>query len=674
MTPHRPAVRSFALAVFAAFIISVSAASLVAQVNAVPFVNQPLVPTSAAPGSTSLTLTVNGAGFVPASVVNWNGTPLSTTYVGVNQVQATVPSSALAAASTASVTVSSPGPGGGTSNVVPFTVSVATDSLSFAKSTIRVGDNPGDVVVADFNNDGKADLAIINQNQPDSRCYHYGGVGTISVFLGNGDGTFSAKSTLCFFDGFGTTALPQLVAGDFNGDGKVDLVAGYLAFGASSLQFFMGNGDGTFTGSGIDAAFDGSFQTVIDGDFNQDGKLDLAFPAYGGDEPLIIALLGNGDGTFPSASGYGPLAGVSLATGDFNRDGILDLAVSDGQDSLAILLGNGNGSFTPAATQPAATGNVTAVTAGDFNGDGILDLALAGSSTLTILQGNGDGTFTPLSGEPSIPQSSFVTTSDLNGDGKLDLVFCAANAISILLGNGDGTFQSGVSYAVGSGPFAVGVGDFNGDGRLDLAVTNSSSNTVSILSQTVAAPKVAVTLAAGQGPIYVNEPATFTAAVSAKPFFPTGSVTFKQGGTILGTVPLVNGQASLTTVLAKAGVLSITANYSGDQNYHGASSRPVQQVVNKYLTSIVLTSTPNPAGQGQAVSFTATVSSPGPTPTGRVQFVSGGASLGSAIVGNSVATITKSNLPPGTLRVTATYYGDAASDGTTSQVLQQVVN
>ena len=151
MTPHRPAVRSFALAVFAAFIISVSAASLVAQVNAVPFVNQPLVPTSAAPGSTSLTLTVNGAGFVPASVVNWNGTPLSTTYVGVNQVQATVPSSALAAASTASVTVSSPGPGGGTSNVVPFTVSVATDSLSFAKSTIRVGDNPGDVVVADFN-------------------------------------------------------------------------------------------------------------------------------------------------------------------------------------------------------------------------------------------------------------------------------------------------------------------------------------------------------------------------------------------------------------------------------------------------------------------------------------------------------------------------------------------
>ena len=100
------------------------------------------------------------------------------------------------------------------------------------------------------------------------------------------------------------------MAGDFNGDGKVDLVAGYLAFGASSLQIFMGNGDGTFTGSGIDAAFDGSFQTVIDGDFNQDGKLDLAFPAYRREPPLIIALLGNGDGTFPSASGYGPLAGV----------------------------------------------------------------------------------------------------------------------------------------------------------------------------------------------------------------------------------------------------------------------------------------------------------------------------------------------------------------------------
>jgi hypothetical protein len=182
--------------------------------------------------------------------------------------------------------------------------------------------------------------------------------------------------------------------------------------------------------------------------------------------------------------GGGP---VGLVTGDFNNDGILDLALigvyAEGLSGpVAILLGNGDGTFTLAEPQPSVTlVNPVWATAGDFNG----------SNALTILLGNGDGTFTQVSGEPALPQfSNFVTTADLNGDGKLDLVFsnscgysCTANTISIFLGNGDGTFQPGFSEAVGNDPQAIGVGDFNGDGRLDLAVTNSSDNTISILLQ-----------------------------------------------------------------------------------------------------------------------------------------------------------------------------------------------
>ncbi len=224
MVSSRSLVRSLAFLVLAAFILP--AANLAAQpVNPIPFVNQPLVPTNVAPGSPELALTVNGTQFVPTLVVNWNGTPLSTAFVNVHQLVADVHASALASASTASVTVSSPAPGGGTSSAIPFTIRTPAASVAFTTSTISTGLNPGGVVSADFNNDGKSDLAIVNQDQPDATCYtpEYDNVGTISILLGNGDGTFSNRTTLCFPQlGLGDYGLPQLVAGDFNGDGKME--------------------------------------------------------------------------------------------------------------------------------------------------------------------------------------------------------------------------------------------------------------------------------------------------------------------------------------------------------------------------------------------------------------------------------------------------------------------
>jgi hypothetical protein len=294
-----------------AIVLVLLSTTLFAQsTNSIPFVDQPLVPTSVRPGSPGLTLTVHGAGFVSNSVVKWNGSPLSTTFVGSHQLEAVVPKSDLASARIASVTVSSPAPGGGTSNAVPFTITTPTKSLAFATSTIPVGLNPAGIIVADFNNDGKPDLAVVNQNQIDSTRYNTPGlipsyaVGTISILLGNGDGTFSNESTLCFPNLEFEYGLPQLVAGDFTGDGKVDLVASYEAVQEFYLMMFMGNGDGTFTNGDSDIGPGSSSGSAIAGDFNRDGKLDLAFQ-YEGDFSLLFVDFGNGDGTFTGGWEWG---------------------------------------------------------------------------------------------------------------------------------------------------------------------------------------------------------------------------------------------------------------------------------------------------------------------------------------------------------------------------------
>ena len=672
--------RIYTLIVFAAFVLP---GLLEAQaVNPIPFVNQPLAPSSVTPGSPELALTVNGTGFVSTSVVKWNGAPLGTAFVNAHQLVADVPASAFAAAGTVSVTVSSPTPGGGTSNAVLFTVTTPTGSVAFTTSTIAAGLNPGGIVVADFNHDGKADLAFVNQNQPDSTCYTpgWGNVGTISILLGNGDGTFSNESTLCFpQSGLGDVAGPQLVAGDFNGDGNLDLIASFDSEGLWSFAVFTGNGDGTFASPGAFDLFDG-IREVIAADFNRDGMLDLAFPAVQVDFFSIFVALGNGDGTFPNVSGLSNfLNGYSLAAGDFNNDGILDLAVV-GASNVIILMGNGDATFTVVASQPSVTlASPTSVTTGDFNGDGMLDLAIAdaGSTSFTVLQGNGDGTFTQVGGQPPLPDfSNFVTASDFNGDGKLDLVFSSApNTLSIYLGNGDGTFTAGLIQSMDYAPYGVGVGDFNEDGRLDLAVTNADNNTVSILLQAPTAPRrVSITLASGLSSLYVDQPVTYAAVVSANRTMPTGSVVFKRGATILGTVPLAYGQASFTTAFTAAGTFPIVASYSGDQNYHTRNSNIVKQTVNKNPTSALLSSSANPSPRGQPVTFTATVNSAGPVPSGKVIFKNGSTTMGVQSLVDGVATLTKSNLPRGTFSITAIYDGDKASLNSTSSVQTQVIN
>jgi hypothetical protein len=664
---------------------------LLAQSNPVPLLNQPLVPTSVAPGSPGLTLTVNGTGFVSTSVVNWNGDPLCTTFVNFHQLVVDVPSSDLASASTASVTVSNPAPGGGTSNAVPFTITSRTSSLTFVNSTLPVGTDPQGIVVADFNGDGKSDLAVFNYCGSLPSCE--GDVnGSFSILLGNGDGTFTLKSTLS------PTGYPiSGLAGDFNNDGKLDLavISESDCMGCASITIYLGNGDGTFT-EHENFSTDGVFHAIVAADFNRDGNLDLAVSYDADGFSDVAVLLGNGDGTF-QADGLdnflseNELFVSSLVVGDFNNDGIIDLALvgAGGQTTggvelgpLSIFLGNGDGTFTAATSQPSVTVvDPVSMTAGDFNGDGNLDLAIAdaGSTAVTILTGNGNGTFTQVSGEPSLPQfSNFVTTTDLNGDGKLDLVFsrscgtgCTAKTISIFLGKGDGTFRPGFSETVGNAPQSVAIGDFNGDGRLDLAVANSADNTITIMLQTGASTTV---VSASANPAAYQQPITLSARVTpVNGGSATGTVTFFDGTNKLGTASLNDNNANLTGVILATGSHMITAIYTGGNDVRGSRSVVLTEVVNPAMTSTSLISSANPIAPNQSVIYTATVTSQyGGATTGTVSFKDGKVAVTVPLSGGT-ATLSETYLSAGAQSVTATYSGDTNNASSTSSALMEYV-
>ncbi len=274
----------------------------------------------------------------------------------------------------------------------------------------------------------------------------------------------------------GTGNFPYFVAvGDFNGDGIPDLAV--INLYDSTVTILLGTGGGAFQPAPNSPITVGRGTiSVAVGDFNGDGIPDLA--VVNSTDNTVAILLGNGDGTFRAAPNS-PITGVSsfcVVVGDFNGDGKLDLIVPNG-NTVTVLLGNGDGSFTPAATSSATLGNLPdSAAVGDFNGDGKPDLAVANyhDGTVSILLGNGDGTFTEAPYSPVTVGNGPrpIALVDSRGIGKLDLVTLNSYTVAILLGNGDGTFQPPATI-VGTSSVPVGsfaVGDFNEDGIPDLAV------------------------------------------------------------------------------------------------------------------------------------------------------------------------------------------------------------
>jgi Bacterial Ig-like domain (group 3)/FG-GAP-like repeat/FG-GAP repeat len=658
---------------------------------------------------------------------------------------------------------------------------------------------PAAVSIDDVNGDGKVDLIVGGSDITPA------GTAGLEVLLGNGDGTFNAAVA-----SGGVNNVFAVATGDFNGDGKKDLVL-------SAGQILLGNGDGTFAPPAftltLTAAAGGFPVAPVVGDFNNDGKLDIATNA--GNTNLLSVFLGNGDGTFTTGPSYAGVYGTfSLAASDLDGDGNLDLIAGiansgvygpdlNSGGSFEVLMGNGDGTFqaAPAFLNTATTTSVgmPIFAAGDFNGDGKPDLlGVSGyPAALVFLAGDGAGHFalTKTSAETG---PTLLAAADMNGDGKLDAVYADNNAasVAVALGNGDGTFAAGTDYAVPNNTtlMNIAVSDVNGDGKPDVVITaeNATTNPASAtglyvyLNQgdgTLLAPAIIdipsspgalaigdlngdgkpdivltnspfATGVAGNLLVYLgNGDGTFRTAVSypagysstglaiadvnndGKPDLVFGSEDQTSSIATLNVLP-GNGDGTFGTAIASplssTGTTNlVVADFDGDGNpdvlvgqccglaftvvafgkgdgtfpasyslapgvssayvaapdVNGdkhpdiviASGSAIEVFLNLYGTGLpiltptatTLTVAPNPAAAGQTVTFTATVAeNPGiTTPTGTVTFFNGTTALGTGTLdGTGTATFTSNTLAAGVYSVTAQYGGDTSNAASNSAV------
>jgi hypothetical protein len=514
--------------------------------------------------------------------------------------------------------------------------------------------SPQAIVSADFNGDGIPDLAVTNVINNGATF----SPNTVTILLGNGDGTFTVKSTMPA----GSNPL-AITVGDFNGDGKADLAIVDQA--SNSVTILLGNGDGTFAPAPSPAVGLGP-NSIAAADFNGDGILDLAVlnklntsgPAAPGS---VTILLGNGDGTFTPV-GATPATGlvpVSIAVGDFNGDGKADLATANtgilpppGESAASILLGNGDGTFVLASNTPAATLGVTPdeVVTADFDGSGVSDVAVGALAGFigTILPQFGSeavatvGGISPIGSGPHEVDAQYPGDSN-NRPSTSNIIYLTAErgaaTLTLTLNPAGPSYSYGqqfvltvtinpienliptgsltISYqGIGTGivlspggtvstfPFnllAQPVGTFpitvtySGDSNY-LPVTGS-------LTITVKPNLSAATLTSSLNPANAGQTVTFTATVSGASSSgvpPAGSVSFSDGATVLGTVPLVSGSggastAAFSTSTLAVGTHTITAAYVPAAGYATSAATLTQAI--------------NPA----PVDFTITLSSPSVT-------------------------------------------------------------
>ena len=459
-----------------------------------------------------------------------------------------------------------------------FTVSQAVKSatLTAASGSPIDGLGAGSLAVGDFNGDGIPDLATVS-----------------NVLLGAAGGGFSPGASL------GTGSEPNfVVAGDFNGDGNQDLAVADQA--GSNVRVLLGNGHDVFTpatGSPFSVGTAADPISMAVGDFNSDGYQDLAVATF--DLTGVTILQGDGMGGFTALP---PIAvdgkPTSVAVADFNGDGIPDLAVADADGLVTVLLGDGFGDFTAATGSPFSVGSTPqCVVVGDFNGDGIPDLATANyeGANVTVLLGNatnftGTFGFTPATGSPfQVGNGPYnLAVGDLNGDGIPDLAVAnfADGNVSVLVGSisgsfapATGTFSVGTTSTSGSAdPASVALADFDGDGRLDLAVANVGFNNVVVLLGAATAATTSslqtsfsTTVSAG-----TSVPLTLTVSDTMPGFSaPTGTVTFLDGTTTLGTAGQTTSPYTFTTPGLAAGSHTLIATYGGDTRSAGSTSNSI---------------------------------------------------------------------------------------------------
>lgn len=569
------------------------------------------------------------------------------------------------------------------------------------------------IAIGDLNQDGKPDLVIGSRcSSSYSSCDNASGHGVVTVLLGNGDGTF--QTALPYDDGAG--AVTGIVLADVNGDGKLDVIVAASCssgfFCENTVAVFLGNGDGTLqppvnydAGGAQESMQDITTSSVAVGDFNGDGKPDIvvsnqcASPSVCDDGALGV-LLNNGDGTFQPVISYDPsgtwTSGVAVA--DVNGDGKLDVVVSNcgprggtgcSEGDVGVLIGKGDGTFEPVVLYDAAGLGSVSVSIADLNHDGRPDILVGNfgitKGTVSVLLNAGNGTFQSAISYPSAGTwAGAVSSADINSDGNIDVLLANLGSadISLYLGNGDGTLRAARSYDVGvTAPASLAVADLDGNKSPDLAVANQcnltdcSSSTVSVFLNDVRyrSPS-STTLASSLNPSIYGQTVTFTATVSndGGPN-PTGKVWFTWGIEWIATATLnASGVAIWATSGLNADNYPMTAVYKGDSNNLSSTSQIVDQVVSQATSSATLTSSPNPSTLGQAVTFTAKITSSTARPSGPVTFTAGKIVLGNVELSNGKATLTTTSLDTGSTTITATFAGDSDIQCSSAAVTQVV--
>jgi hypothetical protein len=511
------------------------------------------------------------------------------------------------------------------------------------------------IKTADFNNDGVPDLAILNADK------------TVSILLGDGSGGFRGLAPFVACD---TSELSSLLAaGDYDGNGKVDLATTCINTSdtrLSATRLYKGAGDGTFVSAGF-------FQTgsepdgVALADVDHDGLANLL--VLSGAE---LVTLSDANTTFTDILDQ---SSEGLAVADFDGDGNLDAVIGQPNLGPATLLGDGKGSFVP---HPATSLNATPLLTGDFNGDGLPDVLFQDGSIFALASqlSNGDGTLRDGFRFPCCQSGSNV--GDFNGDGILDILGIDNQGIGlddVFLGQIDGSFKkANQPIPTTLDRRLTAVADFDGNGSQDVAILNRPNGTVTILLNRASFKPTATILSQSPTSAALGQPVTLSAQVSSKSGVPTGTVTFKQSGKVIAPSTLSAGVATTSiTAPTTIGQFGYTALYTGDGAYSGSLSQRLLINVHAASTTTVISTSKQNSNLGQSITLTATIK---PqyfgTPTGTVKFFADGQPIGSATTAGGQATLNISSLPLGSHKIEADYSGDTGFTSSLGLFTQKV--
>jgi len=572
-------------------------------------------------------------------------------------------------------------------NVQPITTAMGVTSLLLRSSslgyTVLTGNGDGtfqgiraqpvpsgsSFAAADINGDGLTDVIVANTN--------------LLSLVSRGDGSFTVVSSV--------PALSSqiLLPGDFNGDGKQDVVGAQLGGGSINspqVFFFAGHGDGTFdSGVTVPSLTGIQFTAGATGDFTGDGKLDILLGYIAVPEGIsptgcgLILFPGKGDGTFGSpvtvsqscSSSTGP-----ILVGDLNGDGKLD-AIFAGD----VYLGSSSGTL-----QQQPLDIVGTLALADLNSDGSLDLVVPSGLNVSLYAGRGDGTFqtTPYytGSSASCDLSSSASTGKVDGPIPDFSINCGNTSndgqFNLYLGSGGGVYPASPSVYILGDAGSTTASSFGTFARLNSNspalgsdqyqdyLASSENAVIGLLNTHTAAPVLTTTntlLTVSPTSSSFGSVETFTASVT--PSNATGSVTFMDGSTSLSSAAFAGGTATFTTSTLPAGAHSITAVYAATGSYTSSTSAAVGLTITKAATTTSLTISPQSINPLQTVTLTANV---GAGASGTIIFTLGTTALPAVTITNGVASVQNSSLTAGTYNVVAVYSGDANHLGSTSAI------